>query len=845
MNLSQVGTIGSVLEGSFVLEKNNALDFHGMFDNSAYGIIVREAVYHQGEIQDMRNVYVNRFFKENFGFPHDPTLFGKLSSMFADAEEQNSVMAVLTRVIQTGQSQTVEAYSTILNKYLKIYTFSPCPNHVVSVYEDITARKQLEQHIEEVGSKSLHLTDCIDEVFWVRSKEKILYVNPAYEKIIGLPLSSFHRDIRAILEAVHPEDRPKVSDALERDGLFPDECLNIEFRTISPSGGIRWLWLRTFVIRDFLRESGNKAGSIIDITERKQLSEELSSNYMKTSTLFDFLRKCSQYVELDDILLSAQNMIMEHLGIRMTAFYLYDPAHDALVLRSSLNLGDALKSEIAQIPMGDSITSQAFRTGTPVIKKSEECLIPPELIGQQDIQTIGSFPILYGDRALGVLDLFIRNGSSLQYVNQEFISAICSQLAVLINNALLYEALKNELERRRTAEQEVELVFNTAIDLLAIIETNGIIRRLSPGWVEKLGWHEHELIGKNFMDYIDPDDREKVRTQKDIITQNSITLGFELRILGRDGSNKCFAWNAHWVQDQKQDLIIAVGRDVSQSKEMEAKNRELEKAMQMEAVKMEFFANISHEFRTPLNIIISALQLIEQNMKGSNLMCHSKAMRHLNSIKQNSFRLLRLVSNLIDITKLDTGYFKIYKHNYDIVSMLENITQSVAQYIEGKGLNLIFDTDVEEKVMACDAEMVERIMLNLLSNAVKYTEKNGYIKVTIKDNKDCLRVSVRDTGVGIPEDKRDLIFERFVQGDKQFTRRCEGSGIGLSLVKSMVELHGGRIWVNSTVGKGSDFIFELPFQVIEEDQSVVKNLEPTHEERIQKVNVEFSDIYTR
>jgi signal transduction histidine kinase len=166
------------------------------------------------------------------------------------------------------------------------------------------------------------------------------------------------------------------------------------------------------------------------------------------------------------------------------------------------------------------------------------------------------------------------------------------------------------------------------------------------------------------------------------------------------------------------------------------------------------------------------------------------------------------------------------------------------QYIEGKGLNLIFDTDVEEKVMACDAEMIERIMLNLLSNAVKYTEKNGYIKVTIKDNKDCLRVSVRDTGVGIPEDKRDVIFERFAQGDKQFTRRCEGSGIGLSLVKSIVELHGGRIWVNSTVGKGSDFVFELPFQVIEEDKSAVKNLEPTHEERIQKVNVEFSDIYT-
>jgi PAS domain-containing protein len=173
------------LEGEPVLDEYNTLDFHGMFENSAYGIIVREAVWHQGEIQDMRNVYVNRFFKENLASLMIQPFLTIHSTYFSDTVQKETIMEILTRVIQTGQSQTIEAYSSILNKYLKIYSFSPCPNHVVSIFEDITARKQLELHIDEVGSKSLHLTDSIDEVFWIRNRERILYVNRLMKRFLG------------------------------------------------------------------------------------------------------------------------------------------------------------------------------------------------------------------------------------------------------------------------------------------------------------------------------------------------------------------------------------------------------------------------------------------------------------------------------------------------------------------------------------------------------------------------------------------------------------------------------------------------------------------------------------
>jgi signal transduction histidine kinase len=151
---------------------------------------------------------------------------------------------------------------------------------------------------------------------------------------------------------------------------------------------------------------------------------------------------------------------------------------------------------------------------------------------------------------------------------------------------------------------------------------------------------------------------------------------------------------------------------------------------------------------------------------------------------------------------------------------------------------------VEEKIMQCDLNSIERIMLNLLSNAVKFTPKEGSIFVNVKDLGNFIRICVKDTGIGIPKNKLDMIFQRFKQVDNLLTRQCEGSGIGLSLVKSLVELHNGRILVNSEYGNGSEFIVELPTN-LESDEEIIGGLNSFIEDKnaMQKINVEFSDIY--
>lgn len=293
--------------------------------------------------------------------------------------------------------------------------------------------------------------------------------------------------------------------------------------------------------------------------------------------------------------------------------------------------------------------------------------------------------------------------------------------------------------------------------------------------------------------------------------------------------------------------ILVVGHDITEYKKteelkqrMEEKTRLLNETLMIDKFKTEFFTNISHELRTPLNIITSTLQLFQLYIR--NNIIHdddNKISKYISTMEQNCYRLLRLISNIIDITKIESGYIELDKKNYDIVGLVIDIAYSVDEFIHNKGIKFTYDILLDEAVICCDEEKIERIMLNIISNAVKFTQPGGQIRVQVQRVGPYIEIAVEDTGIGIPKDKLEVIFDRFRQVDKSFTRSHEGSGIGLSLVKSLVELHKGFIKVESEYGKGSRFMVYLPDIRLEEDHK-----EESSEERIQKrIEAEFSDIY--
>ncbi len=271
--------------------------------------------------------------------------------------------------------------------------------------------------------------------------------------------------------------------------------------------------------------------------------------------------------------------------------------------------------------------------------------------------------------------------------------------------------------------------------------------------------------------------------------------------------------------------------------------RLLEQTLQYDKLKTEFIANMSHELRTPLNIIFSTVQLFNLLIKKEQVVEDDKIFNYIEVIKQNCYRLIRLVNNLIDMTKIDSGFMKIEMKNNDIVQITEDIVQSTIEYANYMSRTIIFDTDVEEKIMAFDAEKLERILLNLISNAIKFTKPGDEINIDLFDKEDRVIISVKDTGRGIKEEKISQLFERFKQVDPLLSRSHEGSGIGLNIVKALVELHGGTIEVKSKYNEGTEFIISIPAKVIDQEPEGEINIKYPEQANIENINIEFSDIY--
>ncbi|GAE90511.1 sensor histidine kinase [Acetivibrio straminisolvens] len=256
--------------------------------------------------------------------------------------------------------------------------------------------------------------------------------------------------------------------------------------------------------------------------------------------------------------------------------------------------------------------------------------------------------------------------------------------------------------------------------------------------------------------------------------------------------------------------------------------------------KDEFLYSITHEFKTPLVVISSALQAMETLCKDE---LTDRIKRYLNRIKQNTFRQIRLVNNLLDIARIEAGHIKLFKRNQDIVAITRLITESVSMFADLKGVELLFSSDINKKVIAIDEEKYERIMLNLLSNAIKFTPKGKSVYVEVSTREGYVEIKVKDSGIGIPKDKINTIFERFGQVDSSLSRNAEGTGIGLSLVHMFVDAMGGKITVKSKENVGSTFTVFLP-DVITECISENDCLGDLCDNRlIQAIKIEFSDIY--
>jgi signal transduction histidine kinase len=241
-------------------------------------------------------------------------------------------------------------------------------------------------------------------------------------------------------------------------------------------------------------------------------------------------------------------------------------------------------------------------------------------------------------------------------------------------------------------------------------------------------------------------------------------------------------------------------------REIEDKSRQLEIASQH---KSEFLANMSHELRTPLNAIIGFSEVLSERMFGE---VNDKQAEYLTDILESGRHLLSLINDILDLSKIEAGRMELEPTDFDLPNAIENTLILVRERAQRRGVTLGRTVDERLAMIRADERKVKQVLLNLLSNALKFTPEGGQIDVRARVHNGEAEISVADTGVGIAPEDQEAVFEEFRQVGAM-ARKGEGTGLGLAISRKFIELHGGRIWVDSQVGIGSTFAFTLPLTI--------------------------------
>lgn len=450
-------------------------------------------------------------------------------------------------------------------------------------------------------------------------------------------------------------------------------------------------------------------------------------------------------------------------------------------------------------------------------------------------------PIVYNSKFLGILNLYYDRpfcDSEAIYLKQ-----VSKRIALSLKNIYLYNKITSQLKEKIELENKVRKFLNIAADICIVMDKNKHIKDMSSNVPSILGWSAEELKERS-TEFIIENTEKSIDFNEVLYNYNKRCYGGICKMRCKNGDFKLIKW--YYYHEKESDEILITGTDVTNYTHLQEKVTKLEAKIEREAFKTELLSNVSHEFKTPLNIMLASTKLKLDSYDKENIQKNSVDYNYLNMIKHNSYRILRLVNNLIDITQINNNNIKLYEENINFVSFAEEIVTSVSKYVKDIDREIIFDTTDEEVYLDCDVDKVEKVFLNLISNSIKYTEAGGSIYVTLITNWEEKRVyvSVKDDGIGIPEDSYDTIFERFNQVDDLFVRRAEGSGIGLPLSKAYIELHHGEIYANKNVDKGAEFIFYLPIARSKSHNKFNNFSGKVLSSRSERINIEFSDIYS-
>lgn len=547
------------------------------------------------------------------------------------------------------------------------------------------------------------------------------------------------------------------------------------------------------------READKRASSPGGSSRRQQLLTRTRD----LASLLAVAETATQSLDIEKVLKNTLDKSLEILGFDLGFIRVLDPESKTMVVRAARGLRSPEFLSYATPIASDrrNVSRIVFETKEPYVSPDvrKNPLYKNRTMEREGVISTAAAPVMSKNRVLGVIVVGSRSFHRFAKREINLLKAFGSQLGAALENAQLYDEV-------RKGKTYIENLVENAGD--AIVPTDREDRILTWNRAAEVifGHSKEEAIGKKLDMLLPPGHLRELEEIRNKVQLAGLIRNLEVRRKRKDGAIIDVALAVSPIKDKDNNVIgfLYLAKDITEKQRYQQRLKELDK------MKSDFVSNVSHELRTPLTAVKGS---VDNMLDGLTGLLNEKQSRYLTRIKSNADRLTRLINDILDLSRIEAGKIDLQAAVLPLVALAKEVAEGLRPIAVDKLISLEVASPDARVTAWADRDKVIQVLMNLIGNAVKFTPTHGKVSVAIERNgNEWVQTSVADTGPGIPLEEANKIFDKFYQIAQAGKQKARGTGLGLAISKALVEMHGGRIWVESEVGSGSTFFFTLPAQ---------------------------------
>lgn len=711
--------------------------------------------------------------------------------------------------------------------------------------------KRFYKHSKYNPNLSIKLSTQDEAFFFVESGGKIIYSNPEIKDLFNLRGGKI--ELETLAKRLHPRESffalcaREGKARLNLGGMLIEgksyqvpinstSCLLVSFRELKQKGSKETYstadeevgkeipqpsknngnFSPINPIQNQLMDQGNGNRLSIESIDQKfqQKTQQLRIEHQRTETLLRILTELSSSLDFEKILQRTLEVLNEVIGASHATCMVLQS--DNRKLKHIATVGYS-----TPVPPGGMPSVLNINQGLVgwIIANRKSVLIDDVLEDKRWIQLPNSWyhhrsavgaPIIIGDQLLGVLLLYYPEVGKFSATQLDLIQAAANQMAVAIKNAELYHLTVNQKEELSSLlrDQRIETsrsrsILEAIADGVIVTDQNGVVTLFNHSAERMLGMNRAALIGRSIEHFTDLFDHVALAWMQTIKSWTEDPFSFNgsntfTEQVGLSNGNVLSVNLAPVINNNEFFGTVSVFRDITH-------------LIEVDRMKSEFVATVSHELRTPMTSIKGYVDILLMGVAGA---MSEQQKNFLQVVQENTERLTILVNDLLDLSRIEAGQVNLSMQPVDLVEIIDDSLLEINRLTVAENKSMQFDINLPQELpdINGDPERIRQILINLLGNAFHYTLENGKVSLSAKCVGDEVQIDIHDNGIGIPPKEQERIFDRFYRGDNHMVIATAGTGLGLSIVSKLINMHQGRIWVQSSgiEGEGSTFSFTLP-----------------------------------